>query len=79
MKNEPVGLGTSVPPSKSHVLIYFLEKGAQEENAINFYDHFHKRKWRNNRHTKLGNWKIAAWNWILNIKLVESQNFKTRS
>ena len=79
MKNEQVGLGTSVPPLKNHVLIYFLEKGAQEDDALNFYQHYHKRKWRNHRHTKLGNWKIAAWNWILSIKLLERENVKIPS
>ena len=67
MKNESVGLGTSVPPTKNHVLIYFLQKGAQEENALNFYGHFQKMKWKNKRNTKLSNWKIAAWNWMFNI------------
>jgi type III secretory pathway component EscR len=66
MKNESVGMGTAVPPTKNHVLIYFLQKGAQEENALNFYAHFQKKKWKNNKNTKLNNWKIAAWNWILN-------------
>jgi hypothetical protein len=65
MKNESVGKGTAVPPTKNHVLIYFLQKGAQEENAMKFYAHFQKKKWKNNRNTKLNNWKTAAWNWIL--------------
>lgn len=79
MKNKTVGFGTSVPPSKDHVLIYFLQKGAKEEDALNFYGHFHKRNWRNNRQAQLCNWKIAAWNWILNIEILESQSFKIPS
>jgi hypothetical protein len=71
MKNESVGMGTAVPPSKNHVLINFLQKGAQEDNALNFYEHFQKKKWKNKRSNKLGNWKIAAWNWIL---IFESTN-----
>ena len=65
MRNEPDGTGTSVPPSKKQVLIYFSQKDAPVENACKFYEHFQKRKWKNDRKTKLSNWKIAAWNWIL--------------
>ncbi|MCQ6958777.1 hypothetical protein [Mucilaginibacter aquariorum] len=79
MKNKTNGFGTSVPPLKDHVLIYFLQKGAKEEDALNFYGHFHKRKWRNNRHAQLCNWKIAAWNWILNIEIEESNSIKILS
>lgn len=67
MKNESAGTGTSVPPTKNHVLIYFSQKGAQEENALDFYEHSQKKKWKNNRDKKIGNWKIAAWNWIFNV------------
>jgi hypothetical protein len=63
------GLGVSVPPLKDHVVIYFLEKKASQSEAFNFYDHFQKRHWKNNRDTRLANWKNAAWQWILNLSM----------
>ncbi|MCW3118279.1 MAG: hypothetical protein JWM28_2361 [Chitinophagaceae bacterium] len=61
------GMGTSVPPLKKHVLIYFSQKNIPETVALNFYDYFQKKRWRNQRCVKMANWKIAAWNWILNL------------
>jgi len=66
-KNE--GLGTSVPPLKEHVLIYFLQKNSSEAEAIFFYDQFQKRKWKNKRNRKVANWKTAAWCFLLNRQL----------
>ncbi|MDB4926757.1 hypothetical protein [Mucilaginibacter sp.] len=67
MKNESVGMGTSVPPTKNHVLIYFSQKGAPDSAAIDFYNFFNARKWQNQRRKKVSNWKFAAWIWIINI------------
>jgi hypothetical protein len=30
------GSGTSIPPIKEHVIIYFLEKGGLESDAVDF-------------------------------------------
>jgi hypothetical protein len=79
MKNKEVGKGTSVPPSKEHVMIYFLQKNATYSEAVNFYQYFQRKKWKNNRSKRISNWKIAAWNWILDVKygtmLSQSENF----
>jgi len=59
------GLGNNVPPLREHVIIYFLQKGTSENVATSFYDYFNARRWRNQRNKKVQNWKVAAWNWIL--------------
>jgi hypothetical protein len=64
------GLGTSIPPLKEHVIIYFLEKGGLESDAVDFYQYFNKRKWKNKRYRQIANWKAAAWNWILKLMIV---------
>ena len=66
MEIEAVGMGTSVPPSKEHVQIYFSQKGAPDSAALDFYNFFNARKWRNQRRKKIPNWKFAAWIWIIN-------------
>ncbi|MBS1527697.1 MAG: hypothetical protein JST19_18775 [Bacteroidetes bacterium] len=68
MKFETIGKGTSVPPIKEHVIIYFSEKGADRSQAMNFFVDLDKRKWKNNRGKLIANWKCAAWNYILNLK-----------
>ena len=67
MKNKQFGAGNTVPPIKEHVIIYFSQKNVQEIEALNFYNHFNKRKWKNNRNRKVNNWKVIAWEWILNF------------
>ena len=67
------GLGKTVPPNREHVIIYFLQKNIAETHAISFYDHFQKKKWRNQRNRKLSNWKIAAWEWIWSISLMSHE------
>ena len=59
------GYGSEIPPLKDHVIIYFLEKGASENLALNFFNHFNKRQWMNFRGDPLANWKVIAWEWIL--------------
>lgn len=54
------------PPLKDHVIIYFMEEGASENLAIEFFQYFSKSEWRNCKHKPLLNWKTAAWEWILN-------------
>lgn len=57
--------GKDVPPLKEHVIIYFIQKGCLEKEAINFFMHYNERNWKNNRGTTLSNWKMTAWEWIL--------------
>jgi len=67
MQINKTGFGNAVPPSKEHVVIYFLQKELSETEAIRFYNHFQKKKWKNQRHKKIANWKVAAWDWILKL------------
>ena len=60
MTNETNGKGSSIPPSKQHVLIYFSQKNAPESAAVDFYDYFQARKWNNTRNRKVKNWKHIA-------------------
>ena len=64
------GSGNSIPPLKEHVIIYFLEKGCLESDAVDFYQYFNKRKWKNKMHKQIPNWKAAAWNWMLNQMII---------
>jgi hypothetical protein len=66
------GFGNSVPPLMEHVIIYFLQKNSSQASA--FFDHYKKRKWKNKRRQKIANWKICAWEWILNHSEVETSS-----
>jgi hypothetical protein len=67
MTKEINGKGSSVPPTKEHVLIYFSQKDAPKSAAVAFYDYFHARNWNSKRNRKMINWKCMAWIWILNL------------
>lgn len=69
------GNGRSVPPRFDHVRIYFLQKGQSEDKAMEFYDHYQSRKWRNRKGTLLSNWKATAWEWILKAQLKTKGKF----
>jgi len=57
-----------VPPQKKHVIIYFIQKGHFEKDAVLFFMHFSKKNWQNYQGKILSNWKTAAWEWILRKK-----------
>jgi hypothetical protein len=67
MKNNDDGKGTSVPPLREHVIIYFSEKRYPESDAMDFYNYHEKNKWKNIRKKTIANWKIAAWGYILSL------------
>ena len=58
------GLGTSVPPAKSDVLIYFSQQGQPEEMAEAFFDLYCRAGWENKKGRLISNWKVHAWQWI---------------
>jgi len=74
MDSNVKGLGKNVPPSKEHVVIYFLQKGCSEQNALEFYQYFKDKDWKNNQNKQLSNWKMAAWEWILKQFVFKRQN-----
>jgi hypothetical protein len=73
MRNKQNGLGTSMPPLKQHVIIYFSHKDVSEVEALKFFKYFTQRKWKTKRNKKVMNWKFVAWIWILNISLRHPQ------
>ncbi|SEN57259.1 hypothetical protein SAMN05192574_103560 [Mucilaginibacter gossypiicola] len=58
------GYGKQVPPDKSFVIIWFLEKGGSELTAISFYKFYQSRKWCNNHGKTISDWKMRAWDWL---------------
>ncbi len=67
-KNTPLinGFGEEVPPLLDHVIIYFLQKNESRETAIEFYNHYADKKWKNRRGNQIRDWKVHAWFWIWN-------------
>jgi hypothetical protein len=60
------GFGSDVPPDKGQVMIYFLQKGYPESDALKFYVHYNNRLWRNAGGDLISDWKCLAWQWIWN-------------
>lgn len=58
------GIGKNVPPEKIHVIIYFIQKGQSEYEAVQFYEEYNVRAWKNKHNESISNWKLHAWNWI---------------
>ena len=58
-----------VPPLKQHVIIYFSEKNIHETEALSFYYHYQNLRWKNGRNRPIVNWKVKAWEWILNLRV----------
>jgi hypothetical protein len=50
------GFGSDVPPDKGQVMIYFLQKGYPESDALKFYA----------GGDLISDWKCLAWQWIWN-------------
>ena len=53
-----------VPPTKSEVISYFLEKGYTQESACTAFDYYDVADWADSNGKKVKNWKqkmIAAW------------------
>lgn len=60
------GFGENIPPDKEQVIVYFLEKGQSEKQALDFFAERAARKWRNLRGSVISNWKVHAWEYIWN-------------
>jgi len=58
------GHGNIVPPLRDHVIIYFLEKGATEKSAHEFWYQWNQRHWKGRGGILIANWKVCAWRWI---------------
>lgn len=62
--NVHSGFGCEIPPDKSQVVVYFLEKGDTEKSASEFFKEYSEKNWKNKRGTTIKNWKVHAWAWI---------------
>ncbi len=62
------GFGKNVPPDKSQVIIYFLEKGLDEKKANDFFSEYTLKEWKNRRGLPIRNWKVHAWEHIWSKK-----------
>lgn len=66
-KNKVIdGYGRSIPPQINHVIIYFLQKGKSEKDALDFFYYYSEVKWRNRTGHLIKDWKMHAWEWIWN-------------
>lgn len=61
-----LGFGKNVPPDKEQVIIYFLEKGRSEKQAMDFFNFYTARRWKNSHGHTITNWKVHAWEYIWN-------------
>jgi len=59
------GLGTSMPPDREALLIYFDQKG-EAELVDDFYNEHVERKWKSPSGGAIYNWKVCAAEWIYN-------------
>ncbi|MVN91426.1 MULTISPECIES: hypothetical protein [Mucilaginibacter] len=59
------GLGTTMPPDKDVLLIYFDQKG-EGELAEDFFNEHDARGWKTPTGGKIFNWKVCASEWIYN-------------
>jgi len=62
------GYGNIVPPVLTHVIIYFLQKGASTKEAESFYEHFNNADWTTLSGTPVRNWKALANEWIWDLQ-----------
>ncbi len=59
------GLGTTMPPDKDVLLIYFDQKG-EAEMADEFFNEHAARGWKTPTGGTIYNWKVCAAEWIYN-------------
>lgn len=65
-RNQTSGYGNMIPPSKEHVIIWFLQNNSTKELAIDFYKKYATQHWRNNKGIAIKDWKMRAWDWLWN-------------
>lgn len=64
MKKANSGKGKEIPPLKDHVVIWFLQNGASEQLANNFFYFYKKGNWIGKKGRLIRDWKMYAWHWI---------------
>ncbi len=63
-KKVSKGFGIEMPPDKNHVIIYFMQKGFSDTEALTFLDYYKSTNWASANGSPVCNWKTAANDWI---------------
>ena len=66
MSSKKNGFGKEVPPSRSHVIAWFIQMDFTEKSADEFFGFYDKNCWRNGMGNVIKDSKMTAWNWIWN-------------
>jgi hypothetical protein len=69
------GLGTTMPPDKDVLLIYFDQKG-EVELADEFFNEHDTRGWKTPTGGTIYNWKVCAAEWIYNYRQEVKRRFR---
>lgn len=62
------GKGTEMPPLIEHVIIYFLQKGLIEQEAVFFFQQHEAADWKTIKGHAVKNWKTLACDWIWELQ-----------
>jgi hypothetical protein len=74
-KHNHDGLGTTMPPNKDVLLIYFDQKGEGELVEV-FFDEHDARGWTTPTGSIIYNWKVCAAEWIYNRRQEVKRRFR---
>ncbi|MEN0054494.1 MAG: hypothetical protein AAGC65_12545 [Mucilaginibacter sp.] len=69
------GLGTTMPPDKDVLLIYFDQKG-EAELADDFFNVYNSCGWKTQTGGTIRNWKVCATEWIYNYRQKVKRSFR---
>lgn len=69
------GLGSTMPPDKDVLQIYFDQKG-EAELAETFFNEHHTRGWKTPTGGTIYNWKVCAAEWIYNYRQELKRRFR---
>ncbi len=69
------GLGTTMPPDKEVLLIYFDQK-SEAELADEFFNEHDARGWKTPTGGMIYNWKVCATEWIYNYRQEVKRRFR---
>ena len=70
------GLGREIPPLKSHVTIYFIQKGLTEKDANFFFQQQNLTGWGASEGRHRSNWKTLACDWIWEHQQSRRQRYR---
>lgn len=65
--NSHDGMGTTMPPTREVLRIYFDQKG-EADMVDDFYNEHDARRWKTQTGGTIFNWKVCAAEWIYNYR-----------